>query len=358
MKRLVLFELRKLFTRRLTQAALAALLALSLLFGVSSYLNMYAFDGISRDGSGKEAVEIERTLARKYGGILTDEKVRQMMADFAPGYDLKGLNALYLYRNATQSAVFARFSDQNGNWNGKTVADVFGDEEIKTGYIHGWLITSDNMVKINIVLLLAVTVLLAPVFCGEYGGMDSVLLCTRYGRTKCVTAKILASLAAVLILVLSTAGLNFLLALGFYGNEGLTCSILFAPIEYVERGIPFNITVGTMVAYQALLSLTGAVGAAGITLLFSAGCGHSMAALAVSAGLLMAPALVPVSEMSPIFRYISLLPIYHAQFVSLMSIEQMKSGLLYAVWAVPAAALFLAIGAAAARKIFAKHQVT
>ncbi len=358
MKRLVLFELKKLFLRRLTLAALAVLLALSLLFGISSYLNMHAFDGVSREGSGKEAVEIDRGLAKKYGGILTDEKVQQMMTVFAPRYDLKGMNPVYLYSNATQSAVFARFSDRNGNWNGKTVTDVFGDQQIKTGYIYGWLVTGENTVKINIVLLLAVTVLLAPVFCGEYGSVDGILLAARYGRTKCVTAKILASLAAVLILVLSTAGMNFLLALGLYGAEGLSCSILFAPVECVEGGIPFNITVGTMVAYQALLSLTGAVGAAGITLLFSAGCGHSTAALTVSAGLLLAPALVPVSESSSLFRYVALLPIHHVQFVPLMSIAQIKGGLLYAAWAVPAAALFLAAGAAISRRIFAKHQVS
>ena len=53
-----------------------------------------------------------------------------------------------LYQNAMQSAAFARFSDMNGNWNGLSVSDVFGDEEIKIGYTDGWLSTSQNMVKI------------------------------------------------------------------------------------------------------------------------------------------------------------------------------------------------------------------
>lgn len=357
MKSLLLFELKKIFRKRLSQAALAVLFVLSLLFGISSYQNMYAFDGRTREGSGKDAVEIDRDLAEKYGGLLTDEKVRQMMADFAPRYDLNGLNAVYLYQNATQSAVFARFSDMNGHWNGKTVADVFGDEEIKTGYISGWLITSDNMTRIFIVLLLVVIVMLAPVFCGEYGGVDSVLLSCRYGRTKCITAKILAALAAVLLTTAATAGLNFLLALGLYGREGLTCSILFAPVEFTESYIPFNITAGTLMAYQCLLALTGALSVAGMTLLFSAACRNPIAVLAVSAGLYLLPVLLPVPETSPLFRYIALLPVYHVQFVSLMSVEQINGGLLYAAWASPAAVLFFSSGAAAARKIFARHQV-
>ena len=58
-----------------------------------------------------------------------------MMSDFAPTHDLHGLNAMYLYQNATQSAAFSRFSDKEGNWNGLSVSDVFGNEEIKIGYV-------------------------------------------------------------------------------------------------------------------------------------------------------------------------------------------------------------------------------
>ena len=61
------------------------------------------------------------------------------MNDFAPTHDLHGLNAMYLYQNATQSAAFSRFSDKEGNWNGLSVSDVFGNEEIKIGYVDGWL---------------------------------------------------------------------------------------------------------------------------------------------------------------------------------------------------------------------------
>ena len=53
----------------------------------------------------------------------------------------QGLNAIYLYQNAMQSAVTARFSDMYGNWNGLRVAQVFG-EEISIGYVDGWLSAS------------------------------------------------------------------------------------------------------------------------------------------------------------------------------------------------------------------------
>ena len=135
-----------------------------------------------------------------------------MMADFKPTQDLHGMNAVYLYLNATQSALFRNFSDLDGNWNGLSVSDVFGDEEIKIGYTYGWLKTSENMVRIFIVLSLAIIIMTA----------------------------------------------------------------------------------------------------------------------AVSA-IYLFPVILPIAETSPLFRSIALLPLYHAQFVSLISVDQMGSGVLYAI---------------------------
>ena len=93
MRILIHFELRKIFSKKLTEIALIAILLLSVLFGFSTYQNKYAFDGKSDGGTGKTAVEIDKEIAAKYEGILTDEKVQQMMNDFAPKSDLHGMNA-------------------------------------------------------------------------------------------------------------------------------------------------------------------------------------------------------------------------------------------------------------------------
>lgn len=105
MKKLIQFELRKIFSKRLTQTALFLLAFLSVLLAFSSYQNTYAFDGNGHEGTGKTAVSIDKALAAKYEGVLTNEKVQQMMTDFAPKTNLHGLNAAYLYQNAVQSAA-------------------------------------------------------------------------------------------------------------------------------------------------------------------------------------------------------------------------------------------------------------
>jgi uncharacterized membrane protein len=138
----------------------------------------------------------------------------------------------------------------------------------------------------------------------------------------------------------------------------LDCSILFAPAGFVEGYIPFNITCGTLLKYQILLAFTGTISITGITLVLSAICKNQVVALVASAAIYLFPVMLPVSETSSLFRIISLLPLYHAQFVSLMSVEQMSNGILYAIWAVPVALIFVGIGIAISRRAFAKHQVS
>lgn len=226
MKKLIRFELRKIFSKRLTQISLVAVLLLSAVLAFSAYQNKYAFDGVSNEGTGRTAVEIDKVIAAKYAGVLTDEKVQQMISEIVPKSGANGSNAIYMYRNTMQSAVAARFSDTNGNWNGLTVADVFGDEEIKIGYVDGWLGTSQNMIRILVFLSLFIIVMIAPVFCGEYGGVDNIILSSKYGKTKCATAKVTASVLACLIVTAVVLIFNLTMAFVFYGSEGLdACSL-------------------------------------------------------------------------------------------------------------------------------------
>ncbi len=334
MKKLIRLELRKLFSKRLTQLALAVVLLLSAFLSYSTYQNKYASDGASHEGAGRTAVEIDKAVAARYSGILTDEKVQQMISEIVPKSGENGLNAIYVYRNTIQSAISARFSDIYGNWNGLRVSDVFGDEAVKIGYVDGWLSTS------------------------KYSGVDQILLSSKYGRTKCAAAKVTASVLAAVMTSIVVLAVNFLMAFAFYGSEGLDCSILFAQLTYIEGGIPFNITCGTLLAYQAILAVTGAIGVVAITLIFSAACKNQMIALVASAAVYTLPPLFPVTETSALFRLVALLPPYHAQFVSLMSVGQMSGVLLYAIWAVPVAMILAVIGSVVSRRIFAKHQVS
>ncbi len=83
-----------------------------------------------------------------------------------------------------------------------------------------------------------------------------------------------------------------------------------------------------------------------------------MAAFVASAAIYLFPIMLPITETSPLFRVITLLPLYHAQFVSLMSVDQISGNVLYALMAVPVALIFMGIGIIISRRAFVKHQVS
>ena len=81
MKNLIKFELRKILTKRFAVISVAAVLLLSLILSFSTLHSMYAFDGNGTEETGKAAVEIDKQIALKYEGKLTDNKVQQMMSE-------------------------------------------------------------------------------------------------------------------------------------------------------------------------------------------------------------------------------------------------------------------------------------
>ena len=62
MKKLILFELRKVFSKRLALIALIGILLFSALLSFSTFQNKYAFDQNIGEGSGKTAVEIDKEI--------------------------------------------------------------------------------------------------------------------------------------------------------------------------------------------------------------------------------------------------------------------------------------------------------
>ena len=235
MKKLILFELRKVFSKRLALIALIGIILFSALLSFSTFQNKYAFDQNIGEGTGKTAVEIDKEIAAKYKGILTDEKVQQLMSDFAPTSDLHGLSAIYVYQNAMQSAAFSRFSDEEGKWNGLSVSDVFGNEEIKIGYVDGWLSTSRNMVRVFVALALAVIIMLAPIFSGEYEGVDNIILTSKYGKTKCATAKVVAGIITAVFTTTLVAAFNLLFAFVFMEQKGWIAVFYLPPVTMWKR---------------------------------------------------------------------------------------------------------------------------
>ena len=167
----------------------------------------------------------------------------------------------------------------------------------------------------------------------------------------------MAALAAAFFLTAVFSAVNLLLGWILYGGEGLSCSILFAPVDFVENYIPFNLTCGELMVYQVLLMFACGAGVTGITLFLSSVCKNQVTALAASSAAFILPILLPVTETNPLYRVVLLMPVYYVQFISIMSAEPVKNGLIFAVWSVSVGAGLMAVGFIFSKHFFAKHPV-
>ena len=94
-----------------------------------------------------------------------------------------------------------------------------------------------------------------------------------------------------------------------------------------------------------------------IVLILSAVCKSQMIAFVISAAIHVIPIMLPISETSALYRIIVLMPLFYSQYISIMSVEQMHNGMLYAVWSIPVAIALVVIGSIISHKAFSKHQV-
>ena len=111
------------------------------------------------------------------------------------------------------------------------------DEPFQYGYYEGWEIIISSF-ELIMFALLAVCIVIAPVFSGEYqAGTDAVILSAKYGKTKLTTAKIIASylfgVLAFTLHVVIALGLP-LAAFGFDGWD--------LPLQIANTTIPYPFT--------------------------------------------------------------------------------------------------------------------
>ncbi len=258
----------------------------------------------------------------------------------------------YLYQNALQSSVHARFSDANGNWNGRTVSEIFGGEEIKIGYVNGWLHISRYMTQIFLMLSMVIILMAAPVFAGEYGGPDRILLTAKYGRTKCGTAKSLAVCITAFLLTGFISGINVLFGCIFYGTEGLDSSILFAPMDFCGKLYPFESDLCRIDDLADSVNVCLYRGGFGHHFIFLCGLQKSDHGAGGLRGAFILPLMLPVTETSSLYRVVVLLPVYCVQFVSLMSLGEIRGGLVYGVWSISAGVILLLLGVGLSKYFF------
>lgn len=136
---------------------------------------------------------------------------------------------------------------------------------LQYGYHEGWKIIMSSF-ELLMFALLAVCIVIAPVFSGEYqAGTDAVILSGKYGKTKLVTAKIISSMLFGVLAFTLHIIVAFGLPLAAFGIDGwnLPLQIAGTTIPYPYTFLQANL-INLGVIYLVLIAMIG------LTLLLSA----------------------------------------------------------------------------------------
>jgi hypothetical protein len=300
---LLKYELYKIYSRKMNYLALLVFLGVYLLFAQST---------ASRFHSVHDRAEV-RSFLQKWEGSLTGSKVEAaereltMLAEktrtarIEAGQPLREIDlfppellsteekfqmAVYndivwtwsrlqrqeeLKRQAAERLAAAQAADR-GDFNYREAAlqhrMLTSLEPAVFYYRRGWQEIIDFTNTLGLVFMGGMLLLaLAPVFSEEYVvNMDGLLLSSRHGKRKVVTAKIAASLIVVVCLALIFSAVNVAANSYFFGLGGAAAR-LQELVKYLAS--PFNLTLGQYFRLQLATHIFGAASFGLLVLLIS-----------------------------------------------------------------------------------------
>lgn len=177
------------------------------------------------------------------------------------------------------------------------------------GYHAGWEMLL-NCAELFIIGIIGICICVSGTFSGEYqSGADSIILSSRYGKSKLITAKILAvfvySLLIFTLFVLVGCGIQLVT----FGTDGWDL-----PIQVLNSITPYSLTLleATLIEVATLYLIL--LGMVSVTLLLSAKMKSSVPVLVINILIMMLPMFFGISETSGIWnRILVLLPYRAAQ---------------------------------------------
>ncbi len=369
MKRLWILELKKLLKKRMNIGVITVCL---LLVGILFYLPVYQFIVLDTDGkqlTGTAAIAMNREFVNTCAGRLTDEKIcADIVAYQALFHDPENVSKDTTKKTLTDRAYFKYILPYSDYWkliNGNYIApcayassfsavvnmdlengiDFYSarDEKISTllnqvyedwnfsdsekafwldristvtipyeyGYHTGWEMLF-SCLELFVIGMIGICICVSGTFSGEYqSGADSIILSSRYGKSKLLTAKILAAFAYSFFLftLFLLVGCGILLT-GF-GTDGWDL-----PVQVLNTISPYDLSLaGAAVTAVGTLYLILA-GMVSFTLLLSAKMRSSVPVLVIIVFAFMLPMFIGISETNGIWnRIFVLLPYRAAQSV-------------------------------------------
>lgn len=215
------------------------------------------------------------------------------------------------FYDAIEEKVQATLDDgQEGSWVYSDAERAFwtnkqqqATEPLSYGYAGGWENIMD-CIAFAAFAMIAVCVGLAPMFAGEYRERtDSVLLASRYGRTKLIGAKLAASFVFATAVFAVCAGIICGVSLGAYGAGGDSL-----PVQVMALSSPYALTMAQCAGIMAGLAYLITLGFAALTLLLSSVLRSVLSIFAIDVALVLLTGMVPTGGLGILTHLVVLFP--------------------------------------------------
>lgn len=176
-------------------------------------------------------------------------------------------------------------------------------EPLSYGYAGGWENIMD-CIAFAAFAMIAVCVGLAPMFAGEYRERtDSVLLASRYGRTKLIGAKLIASFVFATAVFAVCAVIICGVSLGAYGAGGGDL-----PAQVMALSSPYALTMAQCAGIMVGLAYLMTLGFAALTLLLSSALRSVLSIFAIDVALVLLTGMIPTGGLGALTHLVVLFP--------------------------------------------------
>ncbi|MGN0203552.1 MAG: ABC transporter permease subunit [Coprococcus sp.] len=171
------------------------------------------------------------------------------------------------------------------------------------GYVLGWANFGDTAGMLMICML-GICIAIAPVFAGEYQtGTDAIILSTRYGKNKTVTAKIIAAILFGTVVFAVNAAAALLIPLMTFGMEGGSL-----PLQIMDNTCPYDLTFAEAAFMTIAIAFIVMLGLTSLTLLLSAKMKSSYTVLIIDVMIIFVPVFTGTGRTSLSSHILQLLP--------------------------------------------------
>lgn len=176
-------------------------------------------------------------------------------------------------------------------------------EPLSYGYAGGWENIMD-CIAFAAFAMIAVCVGLAPMFAGEYRERtDSVLLASRYGRTKLIGAKLIASFVFATAVFAVCTVIICGVSLGAYGAGGGDL-----PAQVMALSSPYALTMAQCAGIMVGLAYLMTLGFAALTLLLSSALRSVLSIFAIDVALVLLTGMIPTGGLGALTHLVVLFP--------------------------------------------------